>query len=52
MARLCIFPARLITARGERRGGVLVGDDGRIEAVLDDAARANAENELDAHGRL
>ena len=52
MARLCIFNARLITARGERRGGVLVGDDGRIEAVLDGAARANAENEIDAHGRL
>ena len=52
MARLCIFDARLITARGERRGGVLVGDDGRIEAVLDGAARANAENEIDAHGRL
>ncbi len=52
MARLCIFDARLITARGERRGGVLVGDDGHIEAVLDGAARANAENEIDARGRL
>lgn len=52
MARLCIFDARLITARGERRGGVLVGDDGRIETVLDGTARANAENEIDARGRL
>ena len=52
MARLCIFDARLITARGERRGGVLVGDDGRIEALLDGAARAGAENEIDARGRL
>ena len=52
MARLCIFDARLITARGERRGGVVIGDDGRIEALLDGAARANAENEIDARGRL
>jgi len=52
MARLCIFNARLITARGERQGGVLVGDDGRIEAVLDGNARANAENEIDARGKL
>ncbi len=52
MARLCIFDARLITARGERRGGVLVGDDGRVEAVLEGAARANAQNEIDARGRL
>ena len=52
MARLCIFNARLITAQGERRGGVLVGDHGRIEAVLDGTARANAECEIDARGRL
>ncbi len=52
MARLCIFDARLITARGERRGGVLVGDDGRIEALLDGAARAAADTEVDARGRL
>jgi dihydroorotase (multifunctional complex type) len=52
MARLCIFNARRITARGETHGGVLVGDDGRIEALLDGAARAGAENEIDAGGRL
>lgn len=52
MARLCIHDARLVLPSGVRRGGVVVGDDGRIEAVLDGAARAAAETVIDAGGRL
>ena len=35
MASLSIHNATLVTAAGESPGGVLVGDDGTIEAVLD-----------------
>jgi dihydroorotase len=52
MARLCIYDARMVTADGERRGGVLVGDDGRVEAMLDGTARAQADIVVDAAGRL
>ena len=42
MASLSIHNAILVTATGESPGGVLVGDDGTIEAVLDgDGAAAS-----------
>src|SRR5690606_16384742 len=44
--------ARLVTPAGERQGGVIVGPDGRIEAVLDGAGAASAETVIDARGRL
>lgn len=49
---LCIHNARLVTSRDERQGGVLVGDDGRIEALLDGNDLAAADVVIDAHGRL
>lgn len=52
MASLCIHNARLVTAAAERRGGVLVGDDGRIEAILDAGRRAAADLVIDAKERL
>ncbi|MGE0744252.1 MAG: dihydroorotase family protein [Rhodospirillales bacterium] len=52
MPRLCIHGAVLVLPGGERRGGVVVGDDGRIEAVLDGDARAAADTAIDARGRL
>ena len=51
MASLCIHNARLVTAAAERRGGVLVGDDGRIEAILDADRRAAADLAIDARER-
>ncbi len=51
--RLCIVHARLVSGRGLRRGGVAVGADGRIRAVLEDGAPAvPAETVLDAGDRL
>ncbi|MBM3485559.1 MAG: amidohydrolase family protein [Alphaproteobacteria bacterium] len=52
MALLAIHNALLVLAGGERHGGVVVGDDGRIEAVLDGARTASAATVVDAHGRL
>lgn len=52
MARLCIHNARLVTAAEEKPGGVVVGDDGRIEAMLAGTAKAAAETVYDARGRL
>jgi len=52
MGRLCIFNARLVTPAGERRGGVLVGDDGRIEALIDGPGHAATDTVIDAKERL
>lgn len=52
MAKICIHNARLVDAAGESAGGVLVGDDGAIEALLDGSARAAADHAIDAGGRL
>ncbi len=52
MASLCIHNATLVTAASERRGGVLVGDDGRIEALLDGDGAATAAEVIDAKGKL
>ena len=52
MASLCIHNATLVTVAGERRGGVLVGDDGRIEALLDGDGAATAAEVVDAKGKL
>ena len=52
MALLCIHNARLITAADERPGGVVVGDDGKIETVLDRGQRAAADIVVDAKERL
>jgi dihydroorotase len=49
---LCIHGAVLVLPDGARPGGVVVGDDGRIEAVLDGSAHAAAAVTIDARGRL
>ena len=52
MPRLCIHNASLVSPEGESSGGVLVGDDGRIEAILKSGERATADTIVDADGRL
>ena len=52
MASLSIHNAILVTATGESPGGVLVGDDGTIEAVLDGDGAASADEVIDAQGKL
>jgi len=52
MALLCITNASLVMPNAVRRGGILVGDDGRIEAVLDAGERPAAETSIDARDRL
>ena len=52
MALLAIHNAVLVGEDGERPGGVVVGPDGRIEAILDASKTASAETEIDARGRL
>ena len=52
MALLAICNARLVTEAWERPGGVIVGDDGRIEALVEADARPDAETVIDARGRL
>ena len=52
MASLSIHNATLVTADGESPGGVLVGDDGTIEAVLDGDSAASADEVIDAQGKL
>ena len=52
MALLAIRNARLVTETWERPGGIVVGDDGRIEALVEADARPDAETVIDARGRL
>ena len=52
MALLAIHNARLVTEAWERSGGIVVGDDGRIEALVEADARPHAEIVVDACGRL
>ncbi len=52
MALLAIHNARLVTEAWERLGGIVVGDDGRIEALVEADARPDAETVIDARGRL
>ena len=52
MALLAIHDARLVTETWERPGGIVVGDDGRIEALVEADARPDAETVIDARGRL
>lgn len=52
MALLAIHNARLVTEAWERPGGIVVGDDGRIEALVDADVRPDAETVVDARGRL
>ena len=52
VALLCIHNARLVTPAGEGPGGVLVGDGGRIEAVLEGGDSARASEVIDAGGKL
>lgn len=52
MALLAIHGARLVTEAWERPGGIVVGDDGRIEALVGADARPDAETVIDADGRL
>ena len=49
---LCVHNAWVVTAAGERRGGVLVGDDGCIVTLLDGAQPASADTVIDARERL
>ena len=50
--KLCIYNARLVTSAGEKIGGILVGDDGRIEKVLRGGKGARADTLIDAKGKL
>ncbi|MFW5678712.1 MAG: dihydroorotase [Pseudomonadota bacterium] len=50
-ARLCIHDALLVGPDAVRPGGVVVGDDGRIEALLADGERAAARTTVDARGK-
>lgn len=52
MALLAIYNARLVTEARERPGGIVVGDDGRIEALVGPEVRPEAETVVDAGGRL
>ena len=52
MALLAIRNARLVTETWERPGGIVVGDDGRIEALIGPEVRPEAETVVDAGGRL
>lgn len=52
MALLAVRDAVLVDGGGARPGGVLVGADGRIEAVVAAADRPAAEVAVDARGRL
>lgn len=49
---LCIHNARVVTATGEWLGGVLVDDDGHIEALLNGREPASAETVINARQRL
>ena len=52
MALLAIHNARLVTEAWVRPGGIVVGDDGRIEALVEADARPDAGTVIDAGGRL
>lgn len=52
MPLLCIHSAKLATPDGVVPGGVLVGDDGAIAAVLEGNERATADIVIDANRRL
>ena len=52
MALLAIRNARLVTETWERPGGIVVGDDGRIEALIGPEVRPEAGTVVDAGGRL
>ena len=52
MALLAIHNAHLVTEAWERPGGVVVGGDGRIAALVEAGARPDAETVVDAGGRL
>lgn len=52
MALLAIHNAQLVTETWERPGGIVVGDDGRIAALVEADARPEAEIVIDAGGRL
>lgn len=49
---LCIHNARVVTAAREWLGGVLVNDDGRIEALLEGREPVSAETVINARQRL
>ena len=48
MGRLCISNALLVTPSGESHGGVLVGENGRIQTILRGDDKASAETRIDA----
>ena len=52
MALLAIHNAVLVSERDERPGGIVVGEDGKIEAILEAGDTAHAETINDACGRL
>ncbi len=52
MALLAIHNARLVTEAWERPGGIVVDDDGRIEALVEADVRPDAGTVVDAGGRL
>ena len=52
MALLAIHNARLVTEAWERPGGIVVGEDGRIDALVEADARPDADTVIDARGKL
>jgi len=50
--KLCIYNARMVTPAGERPGGVVVGEDGRIARILKGDKSARADTRIDAKGKL
>lgn len=52
MASLCIHSANVVRPSGVAPGGVLVGDDGKIAALLGVEEKAAANTVIDAAGRL
>ncbi len=49
---LCIFNATLVTPQGQRQGGVLCDERGRIAAMLEGAQGAAADTVIVGHGRM
>ena len=52
MALLAIHNAQLVTEAWQRPGGIVVGEDGRIAALVEADARPEADSVIDAGGRL
>ncbi len=50
--KLCIHNARVVTPSDEQLGGILVGQDGRIDRILKGPQSIPADTVIDAQGKL